>query len=421
MKVEGLLTGGGTMARKVRGLVLTLFIGVVLSGCCTSALPKPGSTRRPLRVALYPFVPDKTGLFAHIEQSFETTHPEIDLQVVDLSDNYYDETSSHAITNTEADVLEIDSVFMDDLVSSGKIQPLPRSIVPSSETLVPVAAAAAQVSDVWYGFPHWLCTNYLFARRDDPLASVAKLSELETEISAGHAPNKGLLVDLKGRSTLGEIYLDALLDQYRTLDKVAPFLTVDTINEATVKDLSDVRSLCDADFCRDGDYHDMEGFYARQFAHQRGRALVGYSERLYYIGQENLTACKKGECIGLPDLAFTPLPLSDNGSQPFVWVDSLAVASSCTKQCLLDAQTFIQYTASIDEVRSTLMPAYGQAPRYLLPALAALYTDKALLEVAKLYPSLYGAVQQAIAVRGKALNKNLRDIGKKLDKEKLPN
>ena len=408
------------MAIRFKELVLSLFIGVVLSGCCTSALPKPGIARRPLRVVLYPFVPDKTGLFAHIEQAFEATHPEIDLQVIDLSDNYYDEDSPHAITNTEADVLEVDSVFMDDLVSSGKIQPLPKSIVPPSENFVPVAVAAVQVSNAWYGFPHWLCTNYLFAKNDDPLASVVKLSELETGISPSHAPNKGLLIDLKGRSTLGEIYLDALLDQYRTFDKVAPFLTVDTINDATVKDLSDVRALCDADFCRDGDYHGMEGFYARQFAHQRGRALVGYSERLYYIGQENLTACKKGECIGLSDLGLTPLPLSDNGSQPFAWVDSFAVTSSCTKQCLLDAQAFIQYTAGINEVRSTLVPAYGQAPRYLLPALAALYTDKALQGVANLYPSLYGAVQQAVAVRGKALNRNLRDVGKKLDKEKLP-
>jgi thiamine pyridinylase len=359
-------------------------------------------------------------LFAHTEQSFEATHPEIDLQIIDLSDNYYDETSPHAITNTEADVLEVDSVFMEDLVTSGIIQPLPSSITPSAEAFVPVAVAAAQVSDVWYGLPHWLCTNYLFVKSDDPLASVAKLSELEALISAGHTPSKGLLVDLKGRSTLGEIYLDALLDQYQTFDKVAPFLTVATLNEATVKDLSDLRVLCDADFCRDGDYHDMEGFYARQFAHQHGRALVGYSERLYYIGQENLTACKKGECIGLSDLALTPLPLSDNGSQPFAWVDSFAVASSCTKQCLLDAQTFMEYAAGIDEVRSILVPGYGQAPRYLLPALTALYTDKNLISVAPLYTRLYAAVQQAVAVRGKLLNSNLREIGRTLDKEKLP-
>jgi thiamine pyridinylase len=374
-----------------------------------------------LRVALYPFVPDKTGLFAQVEHSFELANPEIDLQIVDLSDNYYDESSPHAITNTESDIFEVDSVFMDDLVDSGRIQPLPRAIVPSAEVFAPVAVAAAQVNGVWYGLPHWLCTNYLFVKGDDPLATVAKLSELKSGISADHAPNKGLLVDLKGRSTLGEIYLDALLDQYRTFDKVAPFLTVDNLNEGTVKDLSDVRTLCDADFCRDSDYHDMEGFYARQFAHQHGRALVGYSERLYYIGQENLTACKKGECIGLPDLALTPLPLSDNGSQPFAWVDSFAVASSCTEQCLSDAQAFLEHAAGIDEVRSTLVPVYGQAPRYLLPALTALYTDKSLLSVAPLYPRLYGAVRQAIAVRGKSLNKSLRDVGKKLDKEKLPN
>src|SRR5262249_54231659 len=152
---------------------------------------------------------------------------------------------------------------------------------------------------------------------------------------------------------------------------------------------------------------DRVGFYARLFARGQGRALVGYSERLYYVGDETLSDCRKGECQGLDKIALVPLPLSSNGSQPFAWVDSFTIASGCSKQCLLDAEVFIRHVASVDAVRAQLTPGWGQAPRYLMPALADLYADERLLKVAPLYTKLYPAVQNAIAVRNAGLNKAL--------------
>src|SRR5262245_23399119 len=97
-------------------------IGIVALALVGVAAGSP--QRRPLRVVLYPFVPDKISLFRLVEQSFERSHPEIDLQIVDLSDNYYDTDAPHAVTNTDADVLEVDSVFMQDLIDTRRIQPL---------------------------------------------------------------------------------------------------------------------------------------------------------------------------------------------------------------------------------------------------------------------------------------------------------
>jgi len=397
----------------------SLAIGIValaLLGIAAGSLP-PG--RRPLRVVLYPFVPDKVGLFWQVEQSFERRHPEIDLQIVDLSDNYYDTDAPNAVTNTDADVVEVDSVFMQDLIDGRRIQPLPSGLRRSAGPMLRVAEDAVTSGSSWYGVPHWLCTNFLFSWPPEPLNVAATLDDVVRAIGVRHAAGEGLLIDLKGRSTLGELYLDALLDKYKTLSAARPFVAVATRDQQVVDDLKTVRQLCDSDLCRDGDYHDKVGFYARLFARGQGRALVGYSERLYYVADEALT-CRKGECLGLDHIAMVPLPLSSRGSQPFAWVDSFTVSSRCTKQCLRDAESFIQYVTSIDAVRAQLTPGWGEAPRYLMPALADLYTDAQLLKSAPLYPKLYPAVQHAIAVREAGLNTALREMGSHLDKNELP-
>src|SRR5438270_11347366 len=82
------------------------------------------SSRCPLRVVLYPYVPDKTGYFYLLEQSFEASNPDIDLQIVDLSADYYDEDQADSLPKTNADVFELDSVFLDDFIKVGKVKML---------------------------------------------------------------------------------------------------------------------------------------------------------------------------------------------------------------------------------------------------------------------------------------------------------
>lgn len=405
---------------RARPMLVSLLVLLSMHAAVAYAADPPFKARRPLRVILYPFLPDKTGVFRHVEQSFEQSFPEIDLQVIDLSDNYYDETSIHAITNTDADVLEVDSVFIQDLIDNERIQPISSSLRASTGSMLRVAEDAVSQGPEWYGVPHWACTNYLFTRPKDPLASAATLDDLVKALGKAHPAKQGLLIDLKGRSTLGELYLDALLDKHKTLAAAAPFLSVASRDQAAIDDLKTVRTLCDSDLCRDSTYHDMVGFYARLFARDEGRALVGYSERLYYVGTETLNACRTGACKGLDQVSMVPLALSSKGSQPFAWIDSFTIAKSCSGQCLLDAEAFIRHTASVDEVRKLLIPAWGEAPRYLMPALSALYTDAELLKSAPLYGDLYPGIKSAIAIRQAGLNAALREMGGYLDKKVLP-
>src|SRR5437870_4425696 len=94
------------MLRKIATIVLVAISVVVSSFAATP----PFRARRPLRVLMYPFVPDKVSLFDQIKRDFEATYPEVELQIIDIGDNYYDEGSPHAITNTDADIFELDSV-----------------------------------------------------------------------------------------------------------------------------------------------------------------------------------------------------------------------------------------------------------------------------------------------------------------------
>src|SRR6185369_8478768 len=154
-----------------------------------------------------------------------------------------------------------------------------------------------------------------FTTQGDPLEKAKTLADLRAELRGPRQPNQGLLIDLKGKTTLGEMYLDALIDRDRELSVAEKHLTRETFDTQIGQALQEARTFCDGDLCRDSDYHYAEGFYARQFAHKRGRALAGYSERLYYIHYEAMNACKKAteECVDVKKLAVTPLPLSEKG------------------------------------------------------------------------------------------------------------
>ncbi|HWJ36760.1 MAG TPA: extracellular solute-binding protein [Steroidobacteraceae bacterium] len=398
----------------------TLLTGLLLLAVAPLAICGPNTLPpRTLRVALFPYVPDKVGFFAQVKNSFEHNHPDILLDIVDLSANYYDESSPGAITNTDADILEVDSVFLEDLVAAGRIQALASSVVPSAALFAPVARGAMNVDGRTYSIPHWLCTNYLFIARQDTLAKARSFDEIVNAIPESHADDHGLLIDLEGKGTLGELYLDALLDRDRTLEKASAHLTLSTYDNEVGRVLTDVRKMCDKTYCRSTQLSNDEDSYPRLFAHRHGRALIGYSERLYYIERENRTACKKDECLAGNTITAIAPPLARSGARSFAWVDGFTVANSCTGQCLADAEVFIREVASADAVKSTLLPADGQVPRYLMPAMASLYTDPALLRAAPLYKDLYPVVKEALAIRGLHLNSNLRDIGKKLDNDVL--
>lgn len=388
---------------------IALILGILLP--TASGFASDG--QRTLRVVLYPYIPDKEAYFTDVKRTFEKLNPDIELELIDLSDNYYDESSPHAITNTDADVMEVDSVFLQDLVDAHDIQPLRTDLGVTTSSFVPVATSAVMIRGVQFGVPHWLCTSFLITSQTDPLSKATTFSDIVKGLGGKRAPNTGLLIDLEGKSTLGELYLNAVIarNQPANLTSILPT----TIDQGIVTDIRKIRLLCDPEYCRDKVSHDIDGFYPRMYAHKRGRAYVGYSESLYYVGLENMTNCGSGECVGLDQISINPLPLADTKPRPFAWVDSFTISSGCLGQCLADAETFVRFITSKNQVRNALLPTSNGASRYLLPALSSLYTDRLLLAQAPLYLKLYPIIKNAVPVDARNLNCNLRVIGKQLD------
>jgi thiamine pyridinylase len=247
------------------------------------------SPRRSLRVALYPFVPLKAELYLKVLQDYSKLHPEIDLQLVDLTANYYTGGLSETLKNS-VDVAEVDTVFLQDMVSSQSVEELPGSESPTSGTYVPLAASAVMLNDKVYGVPHWICGDFLFFRRDDAAADQLKqartLKDLEKIFGAVTAPGGALMADLCGKSTLGEFYLHALLDQYQSPGEALKH--VDSEDDVAVDSIKRLCALCPGGLDHWIKAHIFGQFDARQFTHERVRAIICYSEGLHDVLDEYL-------------------------------------------------------------------------------------------------------------------------------------
>jgi len=202
-----------------RKLLFVLLLGLIATGSNAQE-----SSRRRLRVVMYPFIPEYKSVFFDVKTAFEHNYPDVQLSLIDLADNYYASGSPNYIGDTKADVYELDSVFLRDFVNSGKIQPLPAQALLPEDELLQNAAVGSRVGGIRYGAAHWVCGNFLFfAVGDKSIGTVKRLSEFEQAIGVrSHPQGQGLMADLKGKLTLGEFYLEAALEIGRQFRATSP-------------------------------------------------------------------------------------------------------------------------------------------------------------------------------------------------------
>jgi thiamine pyridinylase len=388
-----------------------------------SATAPSAAERRKLTVALYPYVPNNDGMFREAKVAFEQTHPDVEVVAVAL-DSYYDSTQDGSVmgkTGATANVIEFDSVFRDDLMAAKRLSALPAGSEPQEQDFTSAAAKAARVDGQWIGVPHWVCSDFVYTTKAKPFSG-RSLKDLERFVGLPHPAGAGLLTDMVGKSSIGELYLDALIDEIGSLEaalaQLASTLPTDggppPAQAAEKRDLQRLLALCDGKFCRDKGYHKDPSGYAREFAQKHGSALIGYSEATYDI--VNMLAkpeCSApGSCLRLEDVVVSTFPLADEGAHPFVWVDTLAIQASCVGSCVADAAAFIAAMNDDAHLKADLFPT-GDAPRYLLPAKTTLDAD--LRTRAPLYARFRALTEGAPPATGKKLGDSLRGIGGTLD------
>jgi thiamine pyridinylase len=387
-------------------MVTELVLGVGFLGLLACAPVAVAQQPETLRVALYPYVPNGRELFFKLEAAFEATHPGVNVELVEskaLTDMYYD----GGLLQVDADIYEIDTVLLPDMVRAGKIAPI---TLPNADFL-PETRQAVQWNGRAWAVPHWTCGNFLFYRNGDTAIENAGTWE---DLVAAFSVDSVWFVDLKGSSTLGEWYLTAVASLDGDSAGVLNRLQSPLLDSAVVQQLQALLGPCPVGYCRSRTFHDRVGFYARQFARGRARAYIGYSETLHYVLEEIADSCGPTDgCRTAGEIAVRALPLLAPQGKPVGWVDAFGISTTLTGRKKSLALEFIDFATSWQAYQLILNPEWPAAPRYLLPALR-LSAAKPELDP-PLYPALFAAFGVRLMVTAESLNDLLRSRGKALD------
>ncbi|MCY1078524.1 extracellular solute-binding protein [Archangium lansingense] len=354
-----------------------LTCAILLSATACEPPDEPPEKPRPLKAVLFPYIPDSAGDgFASLEQAlekgFEDQHPGIDLDIVfDVNLDVYDLSEGGTLNQLlgegegAAQVIEIDTLLLGDLVSRGWIQPVQET----AAEVYPAARLAVSIEGKSYGVPTYLCTNVVYSgstlvhSATDGRSLVRALSD----IAPGKLP---LATNFSGSWTLPSSYMDAWADTYpaaQLASAIALPLDAKAMDsfEAVVDSCAREQS---SNPCLDGTYADNT-LAEEAFAKGQANGFMGYTERLFFIRKAN-------PALPLPQVTSVPL---GEGTHPAVFVDALVFNSHCTGTCQGDAQAFAKYM-STPEVRTLIAfskdAPEGALPRYLLQANRSFYQQE---------------------------------------------
>jgi len=366
--------------------------------------------RRVLHVSLYPYIPEPEAAALVLKQGFERLHPDVIVDIT-FNPNYYDpKPAAKGVLYEDADIHEIDVIFMRDFLAAHRLQP-PR--IGGLDPLEPLAAQAATYDGVIWAVPQWMCTDFLIYRSDKTtLAGNPSLAALEATLGTEH----GLLLDMSGQAQLGELYLSRLLSSGDETPDATLAHGAAPPDPATIARFRRILALEPAGLGRNPAYGGIESFYARQFARRTGSAFVGYSEMTHEVLDETASSClQRDRCVTADQIRVTAFPFADGKLRPAVWVDMFAIDAKVHGQTLSDARDFIRYAVSLPTYRSLLIPQPGGTPRYLLPTTRAALEDAELQHAAPLYPQFRAIIEHGVVVTTPHLNAALHEAATRLD------
>ena len=360
-----------------------------------------------LRIAMYPYIPDKDAVLSLLGTEFKKRHPSVELVFIDnddLNKNYY----KGGLLKIEADIYEIDTILLTDML--GKISAL--ELAPAA--VAPETLAAVTREGRVFAMPHWMCGNFLFFKRGD--SEIEKAASWEALLAILAERKSELLVDFKGSSGLGEWYLTVLADRLGIDAAQTEVLEAPTLSDPAVKALGQIIQACPAGFCRNDRLHDEgSGVYAKMFVRGRHAAYIGYSESIYWGLQDGQKNCRPSDrCLTQDDIGVRRLPSfgADAANAGIGWVDALAIGKDVTGPKRKAALAFITYVSSPEAYASVLTASDTRLLRYLLPA----RTDTPVRNDG-LYPQFLAAHTGRLTGTKPGLNDALRKKGGMLDKQ----
>jgi hypothetical protein len=364
--------------------------------------------RRVLHVSLYPYIPEAPAAALALKQGFERTHPDVIADVTFNANYYSPNPADKGILYEDADIYEIDGIFLRDFVDKHRLAALPATLAENAGAFETQARQATTLDGHMLAVPHWMCADFLIYR-SGVIGDPTSLAEL------GNWPH-GVLMNLKGSGALGEIYLNELLPKNDWQKNLEAALRQPP-DPAIVARLYDILALEPSGFGRNERYAGIESFYARQFARGLADGFVGYSELTHDVLEEAENGCSdQDHCVAAGELRVAAFPFADHVIRPAIWVDMFGIDARVHGQKLSDAAAFIAYAVSLPAYRALLIPDGGEPPRYLLPATTAAFEDVSITHAAPLYPQFRAIMHHGVAVTLPLLNAHLHALASQLDR-----
>ena len=305
--------------------------------------------QRPLRIALYPYVPDIEVFKSVLTDTWSRTGRPEEIEFVNW-DCYNDDFP------TNADVVVSECGFLDSYVAEKRLRPLDEppfrdAAAMNDRGFVQFAYEGCFVLDGNlekhpYGLPQMICTYYLFGRKGEPLPQGFDFKPLaDGAAKPGHGT--GLLFYATGDDmTFGivRLYLDRILaDERKGGEAMAKLLAAGGMEQLSF-------------YPEDGD-----GFVrADWFREGIGSNYIDYSEAL-----SRLATGGSGSEFAFRRLAGFGAPY---------FVNPVSVTATCPDALLPAAAECLRILTCKEYVASVLWPE-GKDPAYVLPARYDIFID----------------------------------------------
>lgn len=222
-------------------------ISLVFVSCLTMAPPQSLGTddpvpvkQLPLRISLFPYVPDQALIKQVVEKRWLKVHPDVPLMFVDGNsfDSYKQDPPD------DLDVFEFDGIGLDYFARNNWLTALVQDEVDDPEDVLDFAWKGSMVDGRIYAVPRLACTYVLIYRGSDKEIEQAEgLNGLHKAIGDGPSRlaggqtepvpelGNGLLIDMSGGTDCACLYLDAFGDlsgKYNIRPKLPSALELDT-------------------------------------------------------------------------------------------------------------------------------------------------------------------------------------------------
>lgn len=328
-----------------------------LAAFSLSAAPAADQPARPLRVALYPYVPDIEVFKDVLTNTWSRTGRAEGIEFVSW-DCYNDDFP------TNADVVVSECGFLDSYVAEKRLRPIidpplsQHAVMPDGLRFVNFAFHGCVARDVdgvsrLFGLPQMICTYYLFGRKGEPLPEdfdFKPLADGETRPGKG----TGLLFYATGDDmTLGivRLFLDSVLGDATKGGEAMRKILAAGGKEQLAFYPDDGDGFVRADWFRDG----------------TGANYIDYSEAL-----SRLAAGGRGGDFACRRLVKSCAPY---------FVNPVSVTATCPEELLPAAAECLRILVSREYLSAVLWPE-GRPPTYLLPGRLDVFEDFAARDAA---------------------------------------